>query len=153
MEITLRKVTDKNYQAISDLSVDQSQNLWVAPNSKTLLQAAYEPELNVMAIYQEENPVGLLLYDYDTDMGGWTLSRFMIDKHHQHKGIGRIALNKFLIFFHNEYPIEKLYTSAETDNLPAQTLYEQFGFEKKEEFSYINDGINFCEVKMVKEHF
>lgn len=26
MEITLRKVTDKNYQAISDLSVDQSQN-------------------------------------------------------------------------------------------------------------------------------
>ncbi|WP_353891742.1 GNAT family N-acetyltransferase [Lactococcus lactis subsp. lactis] len=97
MEITLRKVTDKNYQAISDLSVDQSQNLWVAPNSKTLLQAAYEPELNVMAIYQEENPVGLLLYDYDTDMGGWTLSRFMIDKHHQHKGIGRIALNKFNI--------------------------------------------------------
>ncbi|MDU0403696.1 Spermine/spermidine acetyltransferase [Lactococcus lactis] len=134
MEITLRKVTDKNYQAISDLSVDQSQNLWVAPNSKTLLQAAYEPELNVMAIYQEENPVGLLLYDYDTDMGGWTLSRFMIDKHHQHKGIGRIALNKFLIFFHNKYPTEKLYTSAETDNFPAKLYMSNLVLKRKRNF-------------------
>lgn len=35
MEITLRKVTDKNYQVISELSVGQSQRLWVASNYKT----------------------------------------------------------------------------------------------------------------------
>lgn len=147
-KITLEPVTGANYKQLAALSVADDQKNFVAPNWRTLLEAAYETELHVLAIYQNGRPVGLILYDFDTDMGGWTLSRFMIDRAYQQRGLGSSALTAFLEFFDNQYPSERLYTSAELDNPVAQKLYEKFGFEKCGEFSYENKGMTFHEVKL-----
>jgi len=44
-----------------------------------------------------------------------------------------------------------LYTSAAVDNVVAQKLYENFGFNKEEEFSYEYDGKIYREIKMKRE--
>ncbi|MCL2113533.1 MAG: GNAT family N-acetyltransferase [Streptococcaceae bacterium] len=150
MKISLRQVNRENYQALIDLKVSEEQQNFVAPNWRSLLHAAYEPELNLLAIYKDEAAVGLLLYDFDEKMGGWTLSRLMIDHSYQQQGIASQALAQFLAFFKKEYLKQDIYTSAELDNSVAQNLYEKFGFEKQETFSYENGGMTFHEVKMVK---
>ena len=81
-----------------------------------MVQAFYEEKLYPLGIYNDNEMVGFLLYDYDEELGGWSFSRFMIDIKHQNKGIGSKALEKFLDFFHNKFPNENLYTSVEIDN-------------------------------------
>lgn len=151
MNLSLQPVTRENYQAILQLKVAENQENWVAPNWKSLVEAAYEPELNLLAVYQDTTPVGLLLYDFDEDMGGWTMSRLMIDQHFQHQGLGKLALEQFLDFFKQHHPDQPLYTSAELDNPVAQLLYLNHGFAKVGQLSYESDGQIFHEVKMRKD--
>ena len=95
--------------------------------------------------------VGFLLYDYDEELAGWSFSRFMIDIKHQNNGIGSRALEGFLIFFHNKFPSEKLYTSVEIDNQIAINLYEKYGFKKKERYEYRIENTTYREFRMLKE--
>lgn len=117
--IKLEAVTQENYQAVLDLTVAENQKDVVAPNWKSLIQAAYEPEVYVLAIVKSDQPVGLILYDFDVEMVGWTMSRLMIDQHFQNQGLGKQAISEFLKFFDEKYPDETLYTSAEVDNFVA----------------------------------
>jgi diamine N-acetyltransferase len=64
-----------------------------------LVQSFYEDDLYPLGIYNGDEMVGFLLYDYDEELSGWSFSRFMIDIKHQGKGFGSKALEKFLIFF------------------------------------------------------
>jgi len=146
--ITLTAVTRENYEAILRLTVNENQKDFVASNCRSLVQAAYEPGLNLLAIVEDDQPVGLILYDFDEEMGGWTMSRLMIDQHFQGQGFGKQALREFLKLFDEKYPGEVLYTSAAVDNVVAQKLYENFGFAKEEEFSYEYDGKIYKESKM-----
>jgi diamine N-acetyltransferase len=93
--------------------------------------------------------VGFILYDFDEELNGWSMSRFMIDVNYQNKGIGKMALQKFLDFFIKKYGHLQLYTSAAVDNQIAAALYEKFGFEKKEEFEYEVSGKKHKEFRMI----
>jgi diamine N-acetyltransferase len=68
---------------------------------------------------------------------------------YQNKGIGKMALQKFLDFFINQYGHLQLYTSADVDNQIAAALYEKFGFGKKEVFDYEVDGRKHKEFRMM----
>ncbi|WP_252242762.1 GNAT family protein [Clostridium sp. ZS2] len=70
---------------------------------------------------------------------------------HQNKGLGSKALEKFLDFFHDKFPSENLYTSAEIDNEVAIKLYEKYGFNKKNSFKYEVEGITYEEFRMLKK--
>jgi diamine N-acetyltransferase len=77
------------------------------------------------------------------------MSRFMIDVKYQNQGIGNAALEKFIEFFINKYGHLELFTSAEVENLVAITLYEKFGFKKKEVFEYELGGTTYREIRMI----
>lgn len=114
-----------------------------------LVQAAYEPNLYPLGIYKDDIIVGFILYDFDDDINGWSMSRFMIDKKYQNQGIGKLVVRKFLDFFADKYGHKKLYTSAEVDNMIAINLYEKSGFEKREKFEYGASGVKYREMRMV----
>lgn len=150
MNISFREIDKTNYEACVLLKVAEEQKQFVASNAYSLVQAAYEDNLYPLAIYDEEEMIGFILYDYDDELNGWSFSRFMIDIKHQNKGYGAKALEKFLEFFHTNYPEQSLYTSAETDNGVAIRLYEKFGFEKKDIFSYTVGDVMYTEIRMQK---
>ena len=149
MDIELKKIDRSNYNECIELSLNENQKNFVAPNIFSLVQAAYEPNLYPLGIYYCSKMVGFILYDFDDELNGWSMSRFMIDKKYQNQGIGKISLQKFLEFFTNKYGHIQLYTSAEVDNQVAIALYEKLGFQKKEVFEYEAGGKVYREVRMI----
>lgn len=148
MDIKFKPIDRTNYNECIELTLEEKQKKFVAPNMFSLVQAAYEPNLYPLGIYKDNEMVGFILYDFDDEINGWSMSRFMVDKKYQKEGIGKIALQKFIEFFRSKYGQILLYTSAEVDNQVAINLYEKFGFEKKEVFEYEAGGTVYKEVRM-----
>lgn len=151
MNINFKEIDKSNYNICINLKVGDHQKDYVASNAISLVQAFYEEELYPIGIYDNEEMVGFILYDYDKELEGWSFSRFMIDINHQNKGYGSKALEKFLEFFHNKYEEENLYTSVEIDNEVAMKLYEKYGFNKKDSFEYKIGNTVYKEFRMLKE--
>lgn len=149
MNIEFKPIDRTNYKECIQLSLNEEQGKFVAPNIFSLVQAAYEPNLYPLGVYHENKMVGFILYDFDDVLNGWSMSRFMIDVNWQNKGIGKSALQAFLDFFTNKYGHLQLYTSAAVDNQIAATLYEKLGFIKKEVFEYEADGRTHKEFRMI----
>lgn len=151
MNINFKEIDKSNYNICINLKVGDHQKDYVASNAISLVQAFYEEELYPIGIFNDEEMVGFILYDYDKELEGWSFSRFMIDINHQNKGYGSKALEKFLEFFHNKYEEENLYTSVEIDNEVAIKLYEKYGFNKKDSFEYKIGNTVYKEFRMLKE--
>lgn len=147
--IELKKIDRSNYEECINLKLEANQLKHVANNILSLVQSVYEENFYPLGIYNEKKMVGFILYDFDTEVKGWSMSRFMIDKNYQNQGLGTKALQKFLEFFKENYKDEKLYTSASLDNLQAIKLYEKFGFIKKDIFEYEINGEKFKEIRMI----
>ncbi|MFS0783180.1 GNAT family N-acetyltransferase [Bacillus sp. 1P06AnD] len=149
MNIDFKEITRTNYNECIKLSLKEEQKKFVASNMFSLVQAAYEPDLYPLGIYKDNIMVGFILYDFDVELNGWSMSRFMMDKKYQKQGIGKIALKKFVAFFVNNYGHIPLYTSAQVENQNAIALYQKIGFEKREEFEYVTGGKRYKEIRMV----
>lgn len=151
MNINFREIDKTNYNTCFMLTVGDHQKDQVASNAFSLVQAVYEEGLYPLGIYDGNEMIGFLLYDYDEELEGWSFSRFMIDINQKNKGYGTIALRKFLEFFHDKFPNEKIYTSVEIDNEIAIKLYEGFGFVKVNSFEYKIEEKVYREFRMIKE--
>lgn len=151
MKIEFRPINRENYEECIALSVNDSQERFVAPNQYSLVQAAYEPNLFPLAIYNHMQMIGFILFDFDEELMGWSMSRLMIGDSYQNRGLGKEALKQFLSFFQEQYPdVSKLYTSAEVDNNIARTLYKKAGFKEGDVFEYKVGDVNYREIRMVK---
>lgn len=60
------KTIDKsNYRECMELQVEESQKYFVADNTRSLVEAAYEDGLYTLGVYDGDTMVGFVLYDYD----------------------------------------------------------------------------------------
>lgn len=151
MNIKFKEIDITNYQKCIDLKLSEEQNKFVAPNMFSLVQAAYEPNLYPVGIYNDNIMIGFILYDFDIELKGWSMSRFMVDVKYQNQGMGKVALQKFMKCILSKYGHIQLYTSAEVDNSVAIALYAKLGFEKKEVFEYESGGRTYKEVRMIAQ--
>ena len=146
------RIIDKsNYWDCMALTIDESQEGFVADNKQSLVEAAYEDGLYVLGIYHEETMVGFVLYDYDETFPGWSMSRFMIGKQFQGKGYGKQAVLEFLDYFKKKHNADKLYISVSVENVVARKMYSSIGFTEIKEVEYMFLGKCFKEIQMVKE--
>lgn len=129
-KLEFRKITKENYMECIALKVDESQKHFVADNAQSLVEAAFEDGLYTLAIYHNRTMVGFILYDYDEDIPGWSLSRFMIGKQYQGKGCGKRAVLEFLDFFRKNYDADKIYISVSLENVVARKMYAILGLGK-----------------------
>lgn len=146
-----REIDKTNYWDCMALTIDDSQEGFVADNKQSLVEAAYEYGLYTLGIYHEETMVGFVLYDYDDTFPGWSMSRFMIGKQFQEKGYGKQAVLTFLDYFKGKHNADKLYISISLDNTVARKMYSSIGFEEIKEAEYSFLGKCFREMQMVKE--
>lgn len=86
MKISLRPIDRTNYNDCLRLKVSEDQRGYVASNEYSLVQAAYEPQLYPLGIYDDDKMVGFILYDFDEEINGWSMSRLMVDESLQGQG-------------------------------------------------------------------
>lgn len=145
-----REIDKSNYWDCMLLTVDESQQYFVADNKQSLVEAAFEEGLYTLGIYDEETMVGFVLYDYDDAIPGWSMSRFMIGKQYQRKGYGKKAALQFLDYFRKKHNADKIYISVSLDNTAARKMYSDIGFKEIKEIEYTFLDKNFKEMQMVK---
>lgn len=149
MNIYLKKIDKNNYKECINLKLTSEQERYISSNLLSLVQTAYEDDFYSLGVYNDDVMVGFILYDYDLSIGGWSMSRFMIDYKYQNQGIGKEALKAFIKFFKNKYSNQNLYTSVEINNSIAFNLYKDLGFVEKEYFEYESNNEIHKEIRLI----
>lgn len=148
--ITFRKIDQSNYTECICLKVRDDQTGFVADNARSLVEARFEEGLHTRAVYSDDTMVGFVLFDYDPEIPGWCMSRFMIGAQYQGLGLGKEAALRFLDFMREEMKVEELYLHVELENTAAYRLYEKLGFQTVGEIRYTFDGTTFRERRMMR---
>ncbi|MBE6910345.1 MAG: GNAT family N-acetyltransferase [Ruminococcaceae bacterium] len=143
--VHLEKVTYRNFEDVTDLSIFESQYPFVANNVESIAEAylalmSGEAYAYPFGVYDDETPVGFLMIGYNEAAieenapevlkDNYTLWRLMIDKRYQGKGFGREAVRLGLEFIRT-WPhgnAEYCVLSYNPENEVAKKLYASFGF-------------------------
>ncbi len=146
-----KKIDKSNYWDCITLEVDKSQEHFVADNKQSLIESFYEDNIYTLGVYDKDIMVGFILYDYDENLSGWSMSRFMIDKKYQGKGYGKKAVLEFLDYFKKKHNAYKIYISVSLENTVARKMYMDIGFTEVKEVEYIFLNKHYKEMQMIKE--
>jgi len=126
--IALREINRDNFSDVLKLSVLDAQKGYVASNMYSLAEAKAHPECIPLAVYNDDELVGFVMYGMDFEEKEYWIIRLMIDQEHQKKGYGRAAMRCVLARLLPDKDHDKVYISFVPDNAGAQKLYEQLGF-------------------------
>ena len=138
MNVQLLEIARENWEQVITLKVHDEQNNFVASNLYSLVQSKYQPECKPLAIYDDCLLVGFIMYVIPTvEQNDYWIYRLMIDKNHQQKGYGKIAMQQIIDMIKQDKEYTKIFISFEPNNLVAKTLYESLGFISTGE---IDDG-------------
>ena len=146
--ITFREIDKSNYMDCICLKVKDNQRGFVADNARSLAEARFEEGLYTRAVYSGDTMVGFVLFDYDTEIPGWCMSRFMIGAQYQGQGLGREAILRFLDYVKEQMSLRELYIHVELENTVAFELYQKLGFRFVKQIQYEFDGVVYRERQM-----
>jgi len=126
--IKLHKIDRDNFHHVLELSVFDEQNDFIANNCYSLAQAKVQPECVPLAIYNDDELVGFIMYCMDYDDNEYWIYRIMIDRKHQKKGYGKLAMLQVLEILQQDKEHSKIYISFKPENEGARRLYESLAF-------------------------
>ena len=128
--VELREITKDNIDEVLALSVNEDQKGFVSTTAESLAQAyVYSETAWPFAVYNDDEIVGFIMMGYYGVKGYYTLWKFLMDKKHQHKGYGRVALEKGISFMKEKFNITEIYTGVAPGNSVAKGLYSSVGFK------------------------
>lgn len=116
------------------LKVSKEQEQYVA-NSTTILARAYayrDSGSHALLVYEDETPVGMVLYHGEESMGAYVFSELFVDEHFQGKGYGKAATKLVLENMKKDGKYNRVILCYIEGNDAAQKLYESFGFVETE---------------------
>jgi diamine N-acetyltransferase len=138
MSLSIQPVTAENWRALIKLKVREDQNHFVASNLYSIAESQFgfeEPdgsrwEIYPFGIYEEEIPVGFLMYGYNFSHHDFQafIARLMVDEQHQGKGYGKFGMERMLEIFRADERIKSVGISYEPENEVARKLYASLGF-------------------------
>jgi len=127
IRVELRPVDRSNYEAVCDLQLRPEQKNYVAENTWSLVEAAYNEGYEPRAIYCNEKLVGFMMWVKETPKR-ISIWRFMVDKDSQNLGIGTQALTLAIEAISASPGLEFIEISYEKHNSVAKAFYQRFGF-------------------------
>lgn len=146
--ITFKEIDRSNYMECICLKIKEDQKGFVADNAQSLAEAKFEEGLYTRAIYSDDTMIGFVLFDYDAEISGWSMSRFMIGEQYQGRGLGKEAVRQFLKYMKEEMKVHELYISVEVENTVACEMYEKIGFHFMKSVEYEFGGVVYKEKQM-----
>lgn len=113
-----------------DLKVAESQKTYVASSAVMLARAyAYrEQRSRAFVIYDDETPVGMVLYHDEDSLDAYIFSEILIDEQFQGKGYGTTATKLVLDRMKEDGRYHKVVLCYIEGNDAAKKLYESLGF-------------------------
>lgn len=130
--MALRNLSRFNWEEAVGLELHDYQMDFLPSNLYTIAQSKYE-NIFPQAIYAGEELVGMIAHGEFS--GVCWVNRIMIDKKHQEKGIGRIALGLLLDKLRKHPQCSEIRTSFSRRNALAEYFFGSMGFVK------LNDGL------------
>ena len=127
-EIALRIVDSDNVKAITDLSVSEAQNEFVAPNVWSLAEAYAADHVWVRAIYVGDDPVGFVMLSDDHLQPRYYLWRFKIDEGFQGKGYGASAMRLLHEYVRTRPGGDKIFLSYVPADGGPESFYKSLGY-------------------------
>ena len=127
--ISLKKITIENFWQCINLSVNKKQEKFVASNAVSIAQSKVQPECIPLAIYENENMIGFLMYCIDRDDNEYWIYRMMIDEKCQSKGFGKKSLEKLIKFIQEDKTHSKIFLGVKVEDNTAINLYKSCGFD------------------------
>ena len=127
--IHLEEVTPSNWRL--DLHVSENQKSFVA-NKVTLLARAYayrNYRSNALIIYNDDIPIGMVLYYDCDDLNLYDLSQFFIDERYQGNGYGYLAMQIIIDKLREDGKYKKITLCYIKGDDAAFNLYKKCGFK------------------------
>ncbi len=128
--IHLQPITKSNWKECSSLSVADSQTEFVPPNLYSIAESQFYPDAVPLAIYDENQMVGFILYGRDEPTHKWKIFRVMVDAAHQGKGYARAALQQVIAGIAMQPDGHEIIICYHKPNVAARNLYAQLGFKE-----------------------
>jgi diamine N-acetyltransferase len=136
-EITLRRITRRNYREITNLKVKPEQRYLIASNAVSMADAHFYKEAWMRAIYYGETPVGFVMLG-DNSLKFKIVKhfkhylyiwRFMIADRFQNQGFGQKAMNLVIKHVKFKFNAKELITYTLPQNKGALEFYKKLGFK------------------------
>ena len=132
MTVDLREVTKDTVSSVCKLDAGDGGKQ-VAPNSVSIAQAHFSPEAWFRAIHAGDELVGfVMLYDHTLaeapEEREFFLWRLMIDRRHQGKGYGHLAVERLVAHVRTRPAAERLLVSHVKDAERLARFYQSLGF-------------------------
>jgi diamine N-acetyltransferase len=130
MTMTLREITRETWEQCVRLRVAPEQESFVASNAVSLAQSKYEAEWIPLALYDDDEMVGFVMYGVSRDEGTYWILRVMVDRRFQGRGYGHAAMELLLARLRAMPGCEQVAISYEPENEVARRLYASVGFRE-----------------------
>jgi diamine N-acetyltransferase len=126
--IEFREITLKNLDEIIGLEVGPGQKELVADNLYSIAQAGLDPSGWCRAAYMDDKPVGFFFVKEQHNGTRIYLCRFMIDRHHQRRGLGLRVMFQLLDLLFSSPLVELVDLAVSRAQGGAEPFYEECGF-------------------------
>ena len=146
MSVTLRDITGDNYFQVLELKITPEQEAakYVSPVVRSLADAWFYREEGIAypkAVYADEDLVGFIMYELDTEEQQVFIWRFLIDQRYQGKGYGRQTIEVVLKMAKEQAQMTKVVADYVDGNEPMKKILLDLGFEKTGFNKEINEHI------------
>lgn len=133
VSVKLKDIDESNWMDVVLLTSSQGPSPlvleeFVASNALSICQAVYEETWNIKAVYCGRKAVGFVMYGYCEERDQFELCRLMIDRNHQGKGFGTIALKLSIDEMFDTYDCDRIFILVHKDNERARHIYLKYGF-------------------------
>lgn len=146
MTITFREITSDNYSQVLNLKITPEQEAakFVSPVVRSLADAWFYRDEGMAypkAVYEDEDLVGFIMYELDTEEQQVFIWRFLIDQRYQGKGYGRQTIEAVLAMAKEQAQITKVVADYVDGNEPMKKILLDLGFEETGFNQEINEHI------------
>lgn len=127
--IQLKPVDKHNWYDCTQLEASEQQKMvFPVPVVYWLAESAY-CDFHPLAVYAGDELVGFTVYAQDPDDGSYWIMALLIDKQHQGKGYGRLAMRQLMRHMIEKHGCDTLILGHRPNNTIAAALYESLGFK------------------------
>lgn len=144
--ITFREITSDNYSQVLNLKITPEQEAakFVSPVVRSLADAWFYRDEGIAypkAVYEDEDLVGFIMYELDTEEQQVFIWRFLIDQAFQGKGYGRQTIEVVMEMAKEQAQITKVVADYVDGNEPMKKILLDLGFEETGFNKEINEHI------------
>lgn len=130
MTISLRPIDKDNFRECIGLDVKPDQKGFVASNVGSIAQSKVYPQMVPLAVYNDAELVGFVMYSRDSEKLRYWIVRLMIDARWQGKGFGKAATLVLIDLMKGLEDCSEIFLCVVLENTSAQKLYSSLGFER-----------------------